>query len=184
MAKIDITKLDGYREDMTVEEKLELLNNYEIPEPSKEGLIDKALFDKTSSELALAKKQLKEKLTDEEKKAQELIEKDNLLKDFQQKEKLNSIALSLAKQGITENDSIAQKLLENDFTGAITEISTFFSGKVTELSNQVETLKMQNMQDPPPNGGQGKDKKISLAEAMEMINKEPTKFDEIMAMVK
>ena len=59
--KIDITKIEGYRDDMTVEEKLELVLGYEIPEPDYSGYVKKSVFDKTASELADVKKQLKAK---------------------------------------------------------------------------------------------------------------------------
>ena len=67
MAKIDITKLSGYKEDMTPEEKVQLLSNYEVPEPvDTSGLISKSNFDKVASELAEAKRQLKAKMTEAE----------------------------------------------------------------------------------------------------------------------
>ena len=72
----DWTKVEGYREDMTAEEKLSLLENMDTdpnpqpdPEPdpaptpskapSREGMISKAQFDKVSKELAAAKRQLR-----------------------------------------------------------------------------------------------------------------------------
>ena len=61
--KIDITKLEGYKDDMTAEEKLALYEAYEIAEPSYEGYIKKDTFDKTASELAQIKKQMKEKMS-------------------------------------------------------------------------------------------------------------------------
>ena len=79
----DWTKVEGYREDMTAEEKLSLLENMDTdpnpqpdPEPdpapapskapSREGMISKAQFDKVSKELAAAKRQLRAKMTNDE----------------------------------------------------------------------------------------------------------------------
>ena len=56
---------------MTAEEKLALLDAYEVPEPDLTGYIQKSAFDKTASELAEAKRQLKAKLTEEEQKEAE-----------------------------------------------------------------------------------------------------------------
>lgn len=85
----DWTKVEGYKEDMTPEEKLALLDNYTDPEPApkndpaptptpdpkndptpapKGGMVSKAQFDKVSSELAAVKKQLRGKMTEDEAK--------------------------------------------------------------------------------------------------------------------
>ena len=69
--KIDITKMEGYSDTLTAEEKLKLYENFEMAEPSYEGYIKKDAFDKTASELANLKKQLKDKMTEEEQKAAE-----------------------------------------------------------------------------------------------------------------
>lgn len=70
----DWTKLDGYREDMTLEEKVALLDNFNFEsEPGKDYGRLKARFDQTSSELAAVKKQLKEKMTEDERKEAERI---------------------------------------------------------------------------------------------------------------
>lgn len=59
---------DKFKEDMTVEEINTALADFD---PTN-GMIKKDLFDRTASELAAAKKQLKEKLTaDEQAKAEQ-----------------------------------------------------------------------------------------------------------------
>ena len=78
---MDITKLDGYREDMTAEEKLELINGYEPPKPNYDGYIKKETFDKTASELADYKKQLRAKSTEEEQRAAEQLEAQKKIED-------------------------------------------------------------------------------------------------------
>ena len=72
----DITTVAGYSYTVTAEEKLKLDENFEMAEPSYEGYIKKDAFDKTASELANLKKQLKDKMTEEEQKAAERAEKD------------------------------------------------------------------------------------------------------------
>lgn len=91
----DWTKIEGYREDMTAEEKLALLDNDPAPAPApapkpdpapapapkpdptpkpdpkpdpapKPGVVSKAAYDKVASELAAAKKQLRAKMTQDE----------------------------------------------------------------------------------------------------------------------
>jgi hypothetical protein len=81
MAKIDITKIEGY-ENMTAEEKLKALEEYEVPEADYTGYVKKDVFDKTASELAAKKKELNEKLSEDEKTRNEEQEK---LTDLQTK---------------------------------------------------------------------------------------------------
>ena len=49
MAKIDVTKIEGYA-NMTAEEKLKALEGYSIPEPDMSSYISKDQFDKLASE--------------------------------------------------------------------------------------------------------------------------------------
>jgi len=84
--KIEWDKIEGYREDMTPEEKMALLESYEpeAPDPEtppapaksepkpapvpKKGseTISKVQFDKVASELAAARKQLRARMSEEE----------------------------------------------------------------------------------------------------------------------
>ena len=65
MARIDISKIEGY-EEMTAEEKLAALEAFEMPDPDYSGYVKKELFDKASSEIAGYKKQIWEKMSEEE----------------------------------------------------------------------------------------------------------------------
>ena len=67
----DFTKLDGYKPEMSAEEKLALLAKYEAPAPDYSGYIKKDAFDKAASELAEAKRQLKARMTEDEQKEAE-----------------------------------------------------------------------------------------------------------------
>ena len=64
MAKIDISKIDGYA-DMTPEQKIAALEAFETEDPDYSGYVKKDIFDKTASELAAKKKELNEKLTED-----------------------------------------------------------------------------------------------------------------------
>lgn len=72
--KIDVTQIEGY-ENMTAEEKLKALEEFDVPDPDYSGFVKKEQFDKTASELATAKKQLKEKMTEDEAARQKEQEK-------------------------------------------------------------------------------------------------------------
>lgn len=72
MAKIDITKVDGFKENMTAEEKLALYEAYELPDaPDMSKFVSKELFDKKASEAAGYSKELKARMTAEEQKEAE-----------------------------------------------------------------------------------------------------------------
>jgi flagellar biosynthesis GTPase FlhF len=73
--KIDFTKIEGYREDMSAEEKLALLDKWE-----PDGWVKKDVFDRTASELAEYKRKLKEKMSEEERKEAERQEAEAALK--------------------------------------------------------------------------------------------------------
>ena len=72
--KIDTSTIEGF-DKMTDAEKVAALTGYEIPEKADDGkTVSKAQFDKTASELAAAKKALREKQTDDEKAAADRAE--------------------------------------------------------------------------------------------------------------
>lgn len=89
MAKIDVSKIVGYNE-MSVEDKLKALEEFEL-ETDYTGYVKKDLFDKTSSELAKAKKDLKAQMSADE---QAKLEREEAFNKMQ--EELN--ALKLEKQ--------------------------------------------------------------------------------------
>lgn len=65
MAKIDVTKIEGYA-DMTAEEKLAALEALELPDPDFTGWVKKDLLDKAASEASNYKKQLRERMSEDE----------------------------------------------------------------------------------------------------------------------
>lgn len=70
MPKFDWTQVKGYRDDMSAEERMALLDA-EDAMPDAVPTVSKAMFDKTASELADVKKQLRAKQTEDEAKAAE-----------------------------------------------------------------------------------------------------------------
>lgn len=89
---IDWTRYEGYRDDMTADEKLALIESVPPADPTpavdpvpadpapkkpelkvepKAGYVSKAQFDKTASELAALKKQMRARMSEEEIKAEE-----------------------------------------------------------------------------------------------------------------
>lgn len=103
--KIDITKLDGYREDMTAEEKVALYEAYEY-EPDYTGYVKKDVFDKKASEAASLSRELKgykeKEMTEEQRKA----EQEKAMKDAEIEYKTKICNLEMEKvfaaAGVTE----------------------------------------------------------------------------------
>ena len=65
MAQIDTSKIEGYAE-MTPEQKVAALEAFSMPDPDYSGYVKKDVFDKTASDLAQTKKDLKARMTEEE----------------------------------------------------------------------------------------------------------------------
>lgn len=120
MARIDISTLEGYTPDMSAEDKLKLLGNYEIPEPDHTGYISKQLFDKAASELAEAKRQLKAKLTEDEQKeadrAAKEAEREEMLKNLLKEKAVSESKARFLALGYAEDlaSEAAAALADND----------------------------------------------------------------------
>lgn len=127
----DWTKVEGYNEGMTADEKLALLENYEPEKPDPEqnnpeetkpraGYIPKKDFDKVSSELAAAKKQLRSRMTEDEQKEAdrqaEMAAKDAQLATLLREKSLGNRKASFMGLGYTAElaDGAALALEDND----------------------------------------------------------------------
>ena len=133
----DWTKVEGYRDDMTAEEKLSLLENMDTdpnpqpdPEPdpaptpskapSREGMISKAQFDKVSKELAAAKRQLRAKMTndeiEEERRRQEQEDMKLELETLRKEKTVSNHKASFLSQGYDEAlaDEAANAMADGD----------------------------------------------------------------------
>ena len=119
----DWTKVEGYRDDMTAEEKLSLLENMDTdpnpqpnpepnptpapdPAPSREGMISKAQFDKVSKELAAAKRQLRAKMSadeiEDERRRQEQEDMKLELETLRKEKTVSNHKASFLSQGYDE----------------------------------------------------------------------------------
>lgn len=88
----DWTKIEGYDESMSAEEKLTLLEKIEEPEPEAKkeepapapkpigSQVSKQQYDKVSSELAALKKQLRSKMTEDEQREADRLATEEAMK--------------------------------------------------------------------------------------------------------
>lgn len=183
--KINTGKIEGYA-NMTPEEKIKALEAYELADPDYTGYVKKDVFDKTASELAESKKQLREKMSADEIKAKE---------DAERQEKLQSDYDALLKKvSISENKA---KLLalgyEDKLAGETAEAMT--EGNLEKVfANQkkhLEAVEKKIREDvlhstPKPEGGSSsntmtkeKFKAMSATERYEFSQKNPEEYKQI-----
>ena len=184
---------DAYKENMTLDEINEALEGLNLVDPSTlPKSVSKEVFDKTASELAKVKKQLKElqekSMTDEEKLQAEL---EKAIESQQRYAK--ELAKLRAKEifveaGLTEEDY--EPLLEVVVTGDEETTKTYAKNMVkvieaqkaaTEASVKAELLK--NTRKPPAGNGGGEVtkeqfKKMSLIEKQKFARENPELYKE------
>ncbi len=137
-------------ENLSAEEKLAA---WEALDPEKEGYVSKANFDKTASELANYKKQLREKLTEEEAKAAKDKEEHEALlarvAELEKEKSVNEYLTSYLAMGYDEK--LAKSSAEAIVSG---DMKTVFANQKTHNENREKTLRAELLKEtPPPDGG-------------------------------
>ena len=147
--KLDWSKVEGYNENLTAEEKMALLEKHEFPdEPKPDGTNWKAQFDKAASELAAVKKQLRAKQSEEEvneearKAAQEALELE--LKELRREKAINGHKVSFMAQGYAEAlaGEAAKAMADGD-------MDAVFAAMKKNAANQEKALRAQILKDTP-----------------------------------
>lgn len=153
---INWSGIEGFREDMTPEERLELLENQENfgiidPEAAKR----KAQFDKVSSELAATKRQLKDRMTEDERKEAERELADKAVREeleaLRRERNLNEYKAKLIAQGYAEEHAteFANGLLDGNTDAMFKTMQTV--QKEAEKRMRAEILRDTPR---PPAGGE------------------------------
>lgn len=184
MAKIDVAKLPGYKPEMTAEEKLALLDAYEVPEPDLTGYIQKSAFDKTASELAEAKRQLKAKLTEEEQKEAERAATAKALQDeletLRKEKTVSAYVANFLSLGYDEK-------LANETAAAMAEgkTETVFANQKKFLEAQKQAFVKQTLEGTPrppagnPDGAsitKEQFNEMGYSERLKVFNEQPELF--------
>lgn len=160
----DWTKFAGYREDMTADEKLALLETQEEetqtpapptePEPEQTpvkpapGLISKVQFDKVASELAKVKKELRARMTAEEQKEADRMASDEAmrleLESLRREKTLNSYKASYLSQGYDERiaEDAATAMADGD-------MDTVFALMKKQAANAEKALRAKILKEIP-----------------------------------
>ena len=168
-------------ENMTTEEKLAALEAYE---PDLSGHVAKTLYDKTASELAAAKKALRERMSeDEAKAAKEAEERAALLERAEKAEyalAVNGYAKAYLAMGYDEKlaNSTAEALAKGD-------MDTVFKNQKVHADAREKALRAELLkQTPPPPAGAPETgamnkadfAKLSLAEKQKYATEHPEEY--------
>jgi hypothetical protein len=164
-------QIEGY-ENMTPEEKIAALEAYE---PDMSGTVSKATFDKTASELAAVKKQLREKQTDEEAKAaQDAADRAALIERAEKAE--NALAVSnyvAAYAAMGYDESLARSTAEAMVKG---DTDTVLKNQKLHLESREKALKAELLKQTPPPAAGGSDVAIKKEEFAKLSLPEKQKF--------
>lgn len=184
--KIDVSKIEGYKE-MSAEDKLKALESFEIPEPDYSGYVKKDIFDKTASELADKKRELKSKMSEEEaaklKEAEERKELEEKYKSLLHKTAVSENKARLLGLGYEEN--LAAETAEAMVSGNIDKI---LEGQKKHLDNFEKQIKAGALKSTPKpvgdsigNGSVTKEdlKKMTPLERFEIYKSDPEHYKEV-----
>lgn len=169
---------DSFKEGMTAEEITEALKGVNLVDPSKlPESVSKAAFDKVSSDLAAAKKQLKAKMTDSEQKdaaqraaAEELenLKKENATLKYKE---------SFLANGYDAES--ANKLAEAFANGDMEEFSEVSKAYMEAKKKEIETATKAELLKKTPTvhsgGGEGGDGKESIGKQLGKQSEETAK---------
>ena len=187
MANIDTSKIEGYA-DMTAEEKVKALEEYTLADPDYSGYVKKDVFDKTASELAQTKKDLKARMSDEEKAK---AESEALLKQYKEQaetlQREKNIADNKAKFiSIGYDDSLATETAEALENG---DFATVFKNQQTVIENVKKIAKGEAMASTTPPAGKATDgnktvtkeqfDNMSYKERNDLFNSNPDLYNEL-----
>jgi hypothetical protein len=174
-------QIENY-ESMTPEEKIAALEAYE---PDMSGFVSKATFDKTASDLAAAKKSLKEKMTEEEAKAAKAAEEHAaLLARVQELEHERAVSTYVAAYaGMGYEEKLAKATAEALAKG---DTETVFKNQKIHLENREKALRAEMLKNTPSPAAGGADKgmtkekfsKMTLAEKAQFAQENPDTYNE------
>lgn len=153
MSTIDTTLIDGY-EQMPPEQKIAALEEYVVPDPDYSGYVKKDVFDRVASELAEKKRQLRERLSEDEvvkqqeKEAREQLQAayDALLREST----VSKYKAELMGVGCDENTSaaIAGALVDGDMDNVFANLRKHCNA----LDKRVRAEVLKDTPKPTPDG--------------------------------
>ena len=178
MAKIDTSKIENY-DGMSAEEKLAALENFELDDVEslkKEVERYKNSNSKANSEIAEFKRQLKERMSEEEIRAKEAEDAQAaLMNEYNELKKKVSISENTSKfqeLGYGKDEALlcANAIVEGD-------LDTLFAAQKKHIESLKESIKLELLKETPkPKIGSGEPKQVTEEEFKSMSVMELTKF--------
>lgn len=185
MSKIDVSQIEGYAE-MTAEEKLKALEEFEISDPDYSGYIKKDVFDTTASELAKMKKALKEKMTeDEAAKQKEQEERERLQSDYEKLLRETTVSKNKAKLlALGYDEKLADETAEAMADGDSEKVFSNQKKHIESVEKKVRAEALKDTPKPTPDGDSKtmtleKFRKLSSAERSAFYEEHPEEYKEL-----
>lgn len=185
MAKIDVTQIEGYAE-MSAEDKLKALEGFDIPDPDYSGYVKKDVFDKTASELAGVKKQLKDKMTDDEAaKQKEQEEREELQSKYDKLLRESEISKHKAKLlGLGYDEKLADETAEAMADGDMEKVFANQKKHLDSVEKRVRADALKDTPKPTPDGDSKtmtleKFRKLPPAERAAFFEEHPEEYKEL-----
>lgn len=176
MGKIDISKIEGYNE-MSAEDKVKALESYEYADTDYTGYVRKDVFDKTASELAQKKKELKEKMSEDEQKAQEDKEaREKLQADYEsllRENKISKYKANYLSMGYDSKlaDEMAVAMADGD-------VDKLFKNQVKQNEILEKKIKAEILADTPKPNTNNNTKSMTLEDLRKMSPQDRLEFSE------
>lgn len=163
--RLDITKMEGYRDDLSAEEKLAL---YEKAEIDLSGYVSKSTADKYASEAAEYKRKYNTTLSEQERKAEEENEArskmEKELADLKRERLIDRNTAELLKIGFSNElaESGAKALADGNLTAVFESMAKHM--KAFETNLRAEMLKSTPK---PPSGIVGRQDTATMLKQVE-----------------
>ena len=185
MAKIDFSKIEGY-ETMSAEEKLAALEAFEMPDPDYSGWVKKEALDKAASEAATYKKQLRERMSEEEAaKAKAAEDMASVMAELENLRAEKAVSEYTAQfMGIGYDEALAKATAQAIQKG---DMAAMFKNHAKFVADQEKALRAELLKGTPAppagDGAKGVTKetlsKMTLLEKQKFAQENPEQYKEI-----
>ena len=173
MAVIDVSAIEGFAE-MTAEQKVDALTKFEIPEAvDMSKYVSKEVFDKKASEAAGLSKQLKDRMSEDEKQRTEAEESNKkILEELEQLRKDKTISTYTAQYlGMGYSKELAEDTAKAMADGNMDKVFQNGLKHKEAMEKEIREKLMNGTPQPGGSGGNGDDGKDSAVEKAKELAK-------------
>ena len=173
MPNIDVSAIEGF-EGMSAEQKVDALLKFEIPESvDMSKFVSKETFDKKASEAASLSKQLKDKMTEDERSAAEKAENDKkILEELESLRRDKTIANYTSQYlGMGYAKELAEETAKAMADGDMEKVFANGVKHREAMEKEIKEKLMNGTPKPDGAGGGGDDKKDSAVEMARSLAK-------------